>query len=95
MAIAAGVAAGSIALIGFGFDSTIEVGSACVVVWQFRGELRGGYEEVRERLALRLIAVSFLVLAGYVVIESVRDLFVDTKAGESTVGVVLAASPSW
>ena len=42
VAISAGIAAGSIALIGFGFDSTIEVGSAFVVVWHFRGELRGG-----------------------------------------------------
>jgi hypothetical protein len=38
-----------IALVGFGFDSTIEVLSACVVVWQFRAELRGGYDEDRER----------------------------------------------
>ena len=39
VAIAAGVAAGSIALVGFGFDSTVEVMSSVVVVWQFRGEL--------------------------------------------------------
>lgn len=92
VAIAAGIAAGSIALIGFGFDSTIEVGSAFVVVWQFHAELRGGYDEARERLALRLIAVSFFVLAAYVVVESVRDLlFVDAEAGASTVGLVLAA----
>lgn len=92
VAIGAGIAAGSIALIGFGFDSTIEVGSASVVVWQFRAELRGGYDETRERLALRLIAVSFFVLAAYVVIESMRHLFfVDTEAGESVVGIVLAA----
>lgn len=92
VAITAGIAAGSIALIGFGFDSTIEVGSAVVVVWQFRAEMRGGYDEARERLALRLIAVSFFVLAAYVIVESVRDLFfVDAEANESTVGLVLAA----
>lgn len=92
VAISAGIAASSIALIGFGFDSIIEVGSAFVVVWQFRGELRGGYDEARERLALRLIAVSFFVLATYVVIESVRDLlFVEAEAGDSTIGIVLAA----
>ncbi|MGQ0615803.1 MAG: cation transporter [Acidimicrobiia bacterium] len=91
VAISAGIAAGSIALVGFGFDSTIEVGSAFVVVWQFRGERRGGYDEARERTALRLIAVSFFVLAIYVTVEAVRDLFfVDVEAGESTVGIVLA-----
>ena len=92
VAVTAGIAARSIALVGFGFDSTIEVGSAFVVVWQFRGEMRGGYDASRERLALRLIAVSFFVLAAYVAVESVRDLFVvDAEAGESIVGIVLAA----
>ena len=92
VAISAGIAAGSIALVGFGFDSTIEVLSALVVVWQFRAELQGGYDEARERTALRLIAVSFFVLATYVVIEAVRDLFfIDAEAGASTVGIVLAA----
>jgi divalent metal cation (Fe/Co/Zn/Cd) transporter len=92
VAISAGIAAGSIALVGFGFDSTIEVLSAFVVVWQFRGELRGGYDQARERTALRLIAISFFVLATYVVVEAVRDLFfVDSEAGESTIGIVLAA----
>lgn len=91
VAVGSGIAAGSIALVGFGFDSTIEVGSAFVVVWQFRGERRGGYDEARERQALRLIAVSFFVLATYVVAEAVRDLFVSTAGvGESTVGIVLA-----
>lgn len=91
VAISAGIAAGSIALVGFGFDSTIEVGSAFVVVWQFRRELRGGYDEARERRALRLIAVSFFVLAGYVMVEAARDLFfVHAETGESRIGIVLA-----
>jgi divalent metal cation (Fe/Co/Zn/Cd) transporter len=93
VAIAAGVAAGSIALVGFGFDSTIEVMSATVVAWQFQRELRAGYDESRERRALRLIAVSFFVLATYVVTESLRGLFLaDTEAAESTAGIVLAAT---
>lgn len=91
VAISAGIAAGSIALVGFGFDSTIEVGSAVVVVWQFRAELRSGYDEEREQKALRLIAITFFVLAAYVLIESARDLFfVDSEADESVVGIVLA-----
>ena len=92
VAIAAGIAAGSIALIGFGFDSTVEVLSAWVVVWQFRAELSGGYDEDRERRALRLIGVTFFVLAAYVSVEAVRDLlFVDAEADESVVGITLAA----
>ncbi len=48
VAISAGIAAGSLALVAFGFDSIIEVLSAWVVVWQFRSELRGGYDRERE-----------------------------------------------
>ena len=92
VAISAGIAAGSLALVAFGFDSIIEVLSAWVVVWQFRGELRGGYDEEREARALRAIAVTFFVLAAYVVFEAGRDLFfTDGGADESTVGIVLAA----
>ena len=65
--------------------------SSVVVVWQFRSEVRLGYDEGRERLALRLIAVSFFVLAAYVTFESLRDfLFSDNKADESPVGSPLA-----
>ena len=92
VAISAGIAAGSLALVAFGFDSIIEVLSAWVVVWQFRGELRGGYDEARERKALKAIAVTFFVLAAYVVVEAARDLlFTHGEADESTVGIVLAA----
>lgn len=92
IAVSAGIAAGSLALVAFGFDSIIEVLSAFVVVWQFRGELRGGYDHARERRALRLIAITFFVLAAYVLIEAGRDLFfVNDEAGESIVGIVLAA----
>lgn len=92
VAVSAGIAAGSLALVAFGFDSIVEVLSAWVVVWQFRGELRGGYDEDRERRALRLIALTFFVLAGYVVVEAGRDLFLaGAEAGESLVGIALAA----
>jgi divalent metal cation (Fe/Co/Zn/Cd) transporter len=92
VAIGAGIAAGSLALVAFGFDSVIEVLSAWVVVWQFRGELRGGYDHDRERKALRLIAVTFFVLAAYVVVGAGRDLLgAGGEAGGSTVGIVLAA----
>jgi divalent metal cation (Fe/Co/Zn/Cd) transporter len=91
VAVVAGIAAGSIALIGFGVDSVIEVLSAWVVVWQFRGELRGGYDEDRERVAMRLIGLSFFVLAAYVVVEAGRTLLAaDTETHGSVAGIVLA-----
>jgi divalent metal cation (Fe/Co/Zn/Cd) transporter len=81
-----GIAAGSIALVGFGFDSLIEVFAATVVVWELR---RAGKD--RERLALRLIAFSFFTLSAYVLVESVRDLAIRAEPRESVPGLVLAA----
>jgi divalent metal cation (Fe/Co/Zn/Cd) transporter len=93
VAVGAGMAAGSMALVAFGFDSVVEVASAGVVVWQFRHELRGGHDEQRELRALRWIAATFFVLAAYVTVESVRDLAFGGAAAEaSPVGVVLAAT---
>jgi len=87
VAIAAGTAAGSTALIGFGLDSVIEVSSAAAVAWQFAGR----DPEAREKTALRIIAISFFCLAGYVTVESVRALLGGAEAGHSTVGLALAA----
>jgi divalent metal cation (Fe/Co/Zn/Cd) transporter len=87
VAIAAGTAAGSTALIGFGLDSVIEVSSATAVAWQFAGR----DPEKRERAALRIIAISFFALAAYVTVESVRALAGDADAGHSTIGLALAA----
>ncbi|GIF26057.1 divalent metal cation (Fe/Co/Zn/Cd) transporter [Actinoplanes tereljensis] len=87
VAISAGRAAGSTALIGFGLDSIIEVSSAAAVAWQFAGR----DPEARERTALRIIAVSFFALAAYVTVASVRALFGGGEAGHSTAGIVLAA----
>jgi divalent metal cation (Fe/Co/Zn/Cd) transporter len=90
VAVSAGIAAGSIALVGFGFDSTIEVFAAIVVVCQFRADERGGINEERERRALRLIAVTFFVLAAYVTVEAARDLLSHAERDTSVVGIVLA-----
>ncbi|MBL8778322.1 MAG: cation transporter [Acidimicrobiales bacterium] len=91
IAVAAGTAAGSIALIGFGLDSAVEVASASVIVWQFRAERRHGVDERREQIALRLIALSFFALAAYVTVQSAFDLFGAGEAGTSAVGIALAA----
>ncbi len=87
IAITAGRAASSTALIGFGLDSVIEVSSAAAVAWQFAGR----DPEAREKTALRVIAVSFFALAAYVSIESVRALVGGGEAGHSSVGIALAA----
>jgi len=87
VAIAAGTAASSTALIGFGLDSVIEVSSAAAVAWQFAGR----DPEAREKTALRIIAFSFFALAAYVTVESVRALLGHGEAGQSTVGIALAA----
>jgi hypothetical protein len=68
VAITAGIAAGSLALVALGCGSIEEVLSAIVVVWQFRAELRGGYDENRERHALRFNAVRFFMLGAYIVL---------------------------
>jgi divalent metal cation (Fe/Co/Zn/Cd) transporter len=90
VALAAGAAASSTALVGFGLDSVIEVSSAAAVAWQFSArdhEVR----EARERRALRIIAVSFFALAAYVSVESARALLGGSAAEHSSVGLVLAA----
>ncbi|MFP5351804.1 MAG: cation diffusion facilitator family transporter [Actinomycetota bacterium] len=88
VAIGAGIAAGSIALIGFGFDSSIEGFAASVVIWQ----LRGVHDEDRERRALRLIAITFFVLAAYVVFESLRDLVTNAEPESSVIGIGVAVT---
>lgn len=87
VAIAAGAAASSTALIAFGLDSVIEVASAAAIAWQFSGR----DPHARERAALRVIALSFFALAGYVGVESVRALAGAEHAAPSAVGIALAA----
>jgi divalent metal cation (Fe/Co/Zn/Cd) transporter len=90
IAITAGLVAGSVALIGFGFDSWIEVAAATVVLVRLRAEIRGGHvDEDGERRALRFVAITFFVLAAYVTVEGVRDLVVGEKPNTSVVGIVL------
>ncbi|HWD05196.1 MAG TPA: cation transporter [Amycolatopsis sp.] len=87
VAMVAGEASGSGALVGFGLDSVVEVASATAVAWQFAG----ADPERRERVALRVIAVSFFALAAYVVANSGWSLARGGEAGHSVVGIVLAA----
>lgn len=88
VAIAAGLVAGSVALVGFGLDSVVEVSSGLIVLWQFRHPV----PESRERTALRLMAVAFLALAAYVGVESGRALLGGREPDPSAVGIGLAAA---
>ncbi len=88
IAIAAGVTAGSVALIGFGLDSIVEVSSGLIILWQFRHRL----PQSREQQALRLMALSFFALAAYISVESVRALLGDEDPDASPVGIGLAVT---
>lgn len=90
LTIGLGIAAGSLALIGFGTDSIIEMFASAVVVWH----IRPGHEHdapERTRLALRLVAVAFFVLAAVLGMVAVRDLVTGRRAGESLWGIAYLA----
>jgi len=89
IALAAGLAAGSIALIGFGADSLIEALAGGVVLWLFSGRRRGSSSA--ERRAQQLIALSFFLLAGYVGVEALRTFVNVDHPAASWVGIGLAA----
>ncbi|MBM7509796.1 divalent metal cation (Fe/Co/Zn/Cd) transporter [Nocardioides salarius] len=88
IAVTAGVVAGSVALVGFGLDSVVEVSSGLIILWQFRHRL----PESREKQALRLMAISFFALAAYIAFESGRALLTDAEPDPSPVGIGLAAA---
>jgi divalent metal cation (Fe/Co/Zn/Cd) transporter len=89
IALVAGIAAGSIALIGFGADSLVEAAAGFVVLWLFTGNRVGSHRA--ERRAQQLIAASFFLLASYVAVESVRTLVGGHHPEASWVGIGLAA----
>lgn len=87
----AGLAAGSVALIGFALDSVAEASSAAVLLWRIRAERGSGRtaEDV-ERKAVRLVSIAFFVLAGYVGVRAIWDLATQSRPEESIPGIVLA-----
>lgn len=91
VAIAAGLAAGSVSLVGFGLDSGIEVSAALVLAWRLRQEREEGCSQDADGRAQRLVAVSFAALAAYVGYESIIDLANGNRPDVSGVGIVLAA----
>jgi divalent metal cation (Fe/Co/Zn/Cd) transporter len=93
IALGAGIAASSIALLGFGIDSLIEALAGFVVLWLFTG--RRLNSPTAERRAQQLIAVSFFILAAYIGFEAVRSLAGGHEPHASWVGIGLAAFTAW
>jgi divalent metal cation (Fe/Co/Zn/Cd) transporter len=89
IAITAGLIAASVALVGFGLDSVIELFSAAIVIWQLRGEIAG---QDRQTRAVRLIGVTFFALAAYLTADSIRDLATAARPGPSVPGLAVTAA---
>lgn len=90
IAVGAGVVAGSVALVGFGFDSAIEVASGVALLWRLHMDAPERRERA-ERVALKIVGVSFLALAAYVAFDALRSLVTREPPEASYVGIVLAA----
>ncbi len=89
--IVAGINAGSIALIGFGVDSYVEVFAGAVILWRLSKERHGQHlSDAAEVRAVRLIAITFLLLAVGIGVESVRKLVIGAHPSESLFGIGLA-----
>ena len=89
--IAAGLVAGSIALIGFGLDSIIEVTSGVALLWRLHHDADQSGREQKERTALRIVGACFLALAVYVTYDSLASLLTHQAPETSKVGMGLAA----
>ncbi len=91
IAIAAGMAAGSVALVGFGVDSGIELMASVAAIWRLQRDADPTRRERTERVSLRVIGVSFLLLATYVVFEATDTLRTGASPDTSLIGIGLAA----
>lgn len=91
VALVAGFLAGSIALVGFGFDSAIEVTSSLAALWRLRWDADEERRETAERRTVRVIGLCFLLLAVYVLYEAAEALIQRRAAEQTTVGIVVAA----
>lgn len=101
VAVAAGIIAGSVALVGFGLDSTIEVIAGGAVLWRLRREMKSrarysngaesGDHEALERKVLFIVGLTFFALALYILIEAGYNLIMGQQAEESLPGIILAA----
>jgi divalent metal cation (Fe/Co/Zn/Cd) transporter len=89
--IDAGILAGSVALLGFGFDSLIEMVSGAAVLWRLKHDADPMRREHAERITLKIVGLCFLLLAAYVLCLSLRSLLLQDKPRGSILGIVVAA----
>jgi divalent metal cation (Fe/Co/Zn/Cd) transporter len=92
IALVAGLIAGSIALVGFGFDSIIEVSSGATLLWRLHTDVNEDRREQIEKTALKIVGFCFIALALYIGFDSIRSLWQREPPGESIPGIVLAAA---
>ena len=92
VSILAGLAAGSIALVGFGLDSFVESLSGGVMIWRFRqhGKISEDEEETVEKKAVKLVGYTFFILGAYVLYESLKKLYLSEIPNPSLLGIIIA-----
>ncbi|MCX8125288.1 MAG: cation transporter [Spirochaetes bacterium] len=92
ISVVAGAFAGSIALVGFGLDSFVESLSGMIMIWRFKkhGVVSQEEEEKVEKRALKLVGLTFFVLAAYILYESVTKLYFSEIPDTSIVGIIIA-----
>lgn len=92
VAIVSGVVAGSVALVGFGLDSVIEMSSGAALLWRLRSDADEHGRERVERVSLRLVGVTFVLLALYVALDATKSLWHHERPEESLSGIIIAAA---
>jgi len=89
VAVVAGWFAGSIALVGFGVDSLIESISGSILLWRLSSPV---HDESRERIAIKLVGISFLILAAYIAFDATQSLLVHEPPNASIIGIGLSVA---
>jgi divalent metal cation (Fe/Co/Zn/Cd) transporter len=92
LSVGAGIAAGSIALVGFGLDSFIEVISGSALLWRMKADRDRDHREHAERISLRVVGFCFLALAAYVAINSVHSLLQKSGPERSLLGIAIGVA---
>lgn len=91
VAIMSGLMSGSVALMGFGLDSVIEVSSGATLLWRLKSDADEHKREHVERVALRLVGACFIALAVYVALDATKSLWLRERAERSVLGIIIAA----
>ena len=91
VSLVAGVMAGSVALVGFGIDSVIEVTASAAAQWRLRADIDRARRERAERVTLRVIGWSFVALAAYVAVDSATSLWYRERPERSLMGILILA----